>query len=79
MIYATFIQIEFGSRKKEGLTVKGLKCREERSVKINFFLFDSVKIFFSVVYTPQIKAIKYSFRYSDVPFLSATLEYVSIQ
>ena len=45
MIYATFIQIEFGSRKKEGLKRKDLKCRGERSLKISFLLFDSIKIF----------------------------------
>ena len=46
----------------------------------SFLLFNSVKIFLCVVYThTQSKTMKYSFRRSDVPLLSESLEYVSIQ
>ena len=33
------------------LIKKGLKFREEQSVKISFLLFDSIKMFFCAVYT----------------------------
>ena len=49
-------------------------------MKTSFLLFDSIKIFLCVVYThTQSKTIKYSFRRSDVPLPSGSLEYVSIQ
>ena len=49
-------------------------------MKTSFLLFDSVKIFLCVVYTDtQSKTIKYSFTPSDVPLLSGSLEYASIQ
>ena len=57
------------------LIKKDLKCGGEQSVKASFQLFNSVKIFLCVVYRhTQSKTKKYSFRHSDVPFLSGSLE-----